>query len=84
MQIIYDKIEYIIEFKCLNPDFILSLINEELSMGHLMFGHEEDGGHDHDEETHMQEGLITFLFLLVVSIMFFVSVLILSLTKSRF
>ena len=32
MQLIYDKIEYIIEFKCLNPDFIIQIFDKDLSM----------------------------------------------------
>ena len=68
IQIVNEKIEIIVEFKFLNPDFILKMIDKDLDMNKLMFQIDSDA----EDKPVMKESFMTFVFLIGLFFMLFV------------
>lgn len=68
IQIVNEKIEIIVEFKFLNPDAILKMIDKDLNMNKLMFQIDSDA----EDKPVMKESFMTFVFLIGLFFMLFV------------
>ena len=79
IQIVNEKIEIIVEFKFLNPDAILKMIDKDLNMNKLMFQIDSDA----EDKPVMKESFMTFVFLIGLFFMLFViAFLVLNFSKS--
>ena len=68
LQIIYEKMEMIIEFKLINPDFILSIFDEDLTVKKLIFkSSEEDEDNEDEKKPVFKQSFVTFLFIILVA-----------------
>lgn len=73
LELVYEKIELIVEFKYLNPDALLKMIDQDLSVKKLMFKDKDEGGEN--DAPVMTESFMTFLFVVGLFIMIFAIVL---------
>ena len=81
LEMVYDKIELIVEFKFLNPDALLKMIDEDLSVKKLMFKDATEGA---DDKPVLQESFMTFMFLMALCFLIFLVVMFVLTTNKRF